>query len=88
MMLAEYGLETMDISMGKSGAHHLHIRERLEVTRGMLDQVRLGVYGQLLAIYKVALMLEMLYRIVDSELRASWKSLQNMVVSVWRFTVC
>lgn len=71
ILLAEHGLESMNIAHEQNGAAHLAIRERLETTNGVLVQVRDSVVGQAAALHKATNLLEQLYKLVSGEIRAS-----------------
>ncbi|KAK3902573.1 hypothetical protein C8A05DRAFT_33716 [Staphylotrichum tortipilum] len=81
ILLAEHGLETMNVAQEKTGAAQLAIRERLETTNGVLAQVRDSIVGQAAALYKATTLLEQLYNLVSGEIRTSWKRLEDNVAA-------
>ncbi|KAK0619586.1 hypothetical protein B0T14DRAFT_519521 [Immersiella caudata] len=81
ILLAEHGLETMNLSHEETQSHQQEIRERLETTKGVLVQVRDSVVKQAAAVYNAASMLERLYRLVSGEVCSSLKGLENLVTS-------
>ena len=83
ILLAEYGLETMNLVQEKTAADQVDIKQRIETTKGVLVQVRDSVAKQAAAVYNTAALLEKLYNIVSGEMRASWKSLEGMVAAAW-----
>ncbi len=83
MLLAEHGLETMNLAHEESGAAQLAIRERLETTHGVLAQVRDSVAGQAVVLCKATALLEQLYSMVSGEIRASWKRLEDRAAAAW-----
>jgi hypothetical protein len=83
ILLAEHGLETMNIESKKSDADRLQIKERLDHTKGILTQVQSTMSQQVTALHHVGSMLEGLYRMVSGEMKASWKTLETSVATVW-----
>jgi hypothetical protein len=83
MLLAEHGLETMNLAQEKTESEQLAIRERLDTTKGVLAQVRDSVTKQAAALYNATALLEQLYNLVSGEIRTSWKRLEDMVAGAW-----
>ena len=83
ILLAEHGLETMNLAQEKAAADQVDIRDRIETTKGVLVQVRDSVTRQAAAVYKTAALLEKLYNMVSGEIRVSWKALEGMVAAAW-----
>lgn len=83
MLLAEYGLEKINLVSDKAEAGQQDIERRLEDTRGLLQQISDSSSTQLLMVQKVNLMTRKLFKMVNGELKASWRSLSDMVARVW-----
>jgi hypothetical protein len=83
ILLAEHGLETMNIAQENAQSRQSDINERLETTKGVLTQVRDSVTKQAAAIFKATALLERLYNLVSGEISTSWKSLEGMVAAAW-----
>lgn len=83
LLLAEYGLEKLDIVTDNAEASQQDIERRLEDTRGLLQQISDSVSTQLLVVQRVHSMSRNLFQLVNGELKASWKSLSDMVTRVW-----
>lgn len=83
ILLAEHGLESLNIESKKSDVDRLHIRERLDHTKGILTGVQSAISQQVAVLHKAGSMLEALYRMVSGEMKASWMTLENSVASVW-----
>jgi regulator of replication initiation timing len=83
MMLAEYGLESMTVATNKANMDNLHIQERLENTRTLVERLGTSVQGQTLIIQNTESLVTRLFNIVSGELKASWQSLFDMVAKVW-----
>jgi hypothetical protein len=83
MLLAEHGLETMNLAQEKTESEQLAIRERLDTTKGVLAQVRDSVTKQAAALYNATALLEQLYNLVSGEVCTSWKRLEDMVAGAW-----
>ncbi|KAK5652130.1 hypothetical protein OQA88_10772 [Cercophora sp. LCS_1] len=81
MLLAEYGLETMNLAREKTQSGQLEIKDRLESTRGLLAQVQDSVTKQAAVVCSAGSMLERLYRLVSGEIHTSVKSLERLVTS-------
>lgn len=83
LMLAEYGLESMAIATDKATMGNLHIQERLDNTRTLIEGLGSSIEGQQLIIQNTNSMVTRLLNMVSGELRASWQSLVDMVARVW-----
>jgi hypothetical protein len=83
MLLTEHGLAKMTIATEKTEADYLHIRERLQITRTLINGINDSVSSQTLVIQRVHSMLTTLFQMVSGELGTSWQSLSEMVAKVW-----
>jgi hypothetical protein len=83
ILLAEHGLQKMDIASNQAAADQLHIRERLEDTRGILKTISGSLEVQALVIANTQDMLARLFGMINGEFRSSWRSLREMVAKVW-----
>jgi hypothetical protein len=83
VLLAEYGLERMNITREQTQSQQLEIKDRLETTKGVLLQVRDSVTKQAAAIHSAASILGKLYKLVSGEIWTSLSTLESMVASVW-----
>ena len=83
ILLAEYGLEMLDVSGRKAEVGYLRIDERLEVTRKTVEGFRENVAAQTSAVNANNSLLTKLYQMVSGELSCTWTSLANMVAKVW-----
>jgi hypothetical protein len=83
ILLAEHGLEMMNIASEKLEADNLHIRERLDDTRSIVRWIKDSVSAQALAVKATNSMLSRLFDMITGELRTSWTSLEAMVAKVW-----
>ncbi|KAK1752197.1 hypothetical protein QBC47DRAFT_389988 [Echria macrotheca] len=81
ILLAEFGLETMNLARGQTQAEQVEIRDRLETTKAVLVQVRDSVVKQAAAVCSAASMLERLYKLVCGEVRTSLKTLESIVTA-------
>jgi hypothetical protein len=82
ILLAEYGLEKMDLASDKAAAHQLHIHERLEHTRGIIKKISGSLAVQALVVENTQNMLARLFEMISGEFRTSWGSLGEMVAKV------
>jgi hypothetical protein len=82
ILLAEHGLEKMDIVSDKAAADQLHIRERLETTQGFLASISGSLNTQALVIGTTQRMTTRLCEMINGEFRTSWRSLGEMVAKV------
>ncbi|KAF2489919.1 hypothetical protein BU16DRAFT_597520 [Lophium mytilinum] len=82
ILLAEHGLEKMDIASGKFEADTLHIRERLESTRGILQGIKDSVAAQAAIVRTTHTMLARLFQMVTGELKTSLVALGEAVARV------
>jgi hypothetical protein len=83
ILLAEHGLEMMNIDSKKAEADQLRVRERLEDTRNVINSIKSSVSLQASAIKTTHSMLSRLFELVSGELTTSWKCLGEMVAKVW-----
>jgi len=82
ILLAEHGLEKMDLASDKAAAHQLHIRERLEDTRGIIKKISGSLNMQTLVVENTQNMLVRLFEMLSGEFRTSWRSFGEMVAKV------
>jgi hypothetical protein len=83
MLLAEHGLEKMDLVSDKAAADLLQIREKLDQTCGIITQIKDGVTTQALTVTATKSIIERLVKMISGEFRTSLKSLGEMVAQVW-----
>jgi hypothetical protein len=82
-LLAEHGLEKMNLASEKGELDQLHIRERLENTKSLMQWIKDSVIAQTAAVQNTNSMLTKLLGMVSGELGSSLKSLGEMVAKVW-----
>ncbi|CZR69291.1 uncharacterized protein PAC_19191 [Phialocephala subalpina] len=82
ILLAEHGLEMMNIASQKAETDHTQIRERLDDTRSILSWIKGNVSAQSLAVKLTNSMLSTLFDMITGELRTSLKSLEAIVAKV------
>jgi len=82
ILLAEHGLEKMDLASSEAAAGQLLIRERLEDTRGIVESIRGNMNAQSLVIETTQKMTARLCEMIGGELRTSWRSLGEMIAKV------
>jgi hypothetical protein len=83
ILLAEHGLEMMDLATDKAEADQLYVRETLENTRNIVYRIKDNITAQSLVAQSTNLMLKKLFDMVSGEFRASWKTLGELVTKVW-----
>jgi hypothetical protein len=82
ILLAEHGLERMDLN-DKTAAVNAHlVRERLDNTRALVDHIDTNVQGQALLLRGVSTMLNGLYKLVSGDLTTSLQSLSQVASKV------
>lgn len=82
ILLAEHSLEKMDLVSDKVAAHELHIRERLESTRAIIEKISGSLATQVLVVESTQNMLTRLFGMISGEFKTSWRSLRDMVAKV------
>jgi hypothetical protein len=82
ILLAEHGLEKMDLASNEATASQLQIQQRLSDTRDIVDSIRGSLNAQALVIGTTQKMTARLYELIGGELRTSWRSLGEMVAKV------
>lgn len=82
ILLAEHGLEKMDLASNEATASQLRIQQRLNDTRDIVDSIRGSLNAQALVIGTTQKMTARLYEIIGGEVRTSWRSLGEMVAKV------
>lgn len=83
ILLAEYGLETMQLAAERTETSHLQITKWLENTTDLLGRMQRSVVSQSHAIFKSTTMLEQVYKMLSGEVKASLRSFENAVAKVW-----
>jgi hypothetical protein len=83
ILLAEHGLEKMNLAVEKGELDQLHIRERLENTKSLMQWIKESVIAQTATVQNTNSMLTKLFGMVSGELGSSLKSLGEMVAKVW-----
>jgi hypothetical protein len=83
ILLAEHGLEKMNLAVEKGELDQLHIRERLENTKSLMQWIKESVIAQTAAVQNTNSMLTKLFGMVSGDLGSSLKSLGEMVAKVW-----
>jgi hypothetical protein len=83
MLLAEHGIEMLDMTSAKREANDLSIHERLEDSRRVIENIQGNVAAQALAVENSRSILEKLYRMINGEFSTSWRSLTNMIAKAW-----
>lgn len=82
ILLAEHGLEKMNLASEKGELDQLHIRERLENTKSLMQWIKDSVIAQTAALQTTNSMLTKLFGMVSGEIGSSLKSLSEMVAKV------
>ncbi|KAI9666616.1 MAG: hypothetical protein M1821_004552 [Bathelium mastoideum] len=82
ILLAEHGLEKMDVASDKASADQLDIRESLDNTHDMVKKISGCLAVQALVVQNTQNNLAWLCDIISGELRTSWRSLTEMVAKV------
>lgn len=83
ILLAEHGLERMDIAIERSDRDQLQVRERLDDTREIIDQIHSSTRSQVQAVVVANTLLGKLSQMISGEVMASLKALAGMVSKVW-----
>lgn len=83
ILLAEHGLEMMNIASEEGKADQAQIRERLDNTRELMEKINTTVSSQTMAISTTNSMLARLCQLVSGDSHLSWKSFVGMVAKVW-----
>jgi hypothetical protein len=83
MLLAEHGLAKMVVAEEEASAENVRVRESLRIMCSLIDGVGEKVSSQALAVQRVHSMMATLVRMVNGELRSSWRTLAEMVANVW-----
>jgi hypothetical protein len=83
ILLAEHGLEIMSLASERVEADHMHIRERLDDTRAIINWIKDNVSAQALAVKFTNSMLSSLFDMITGEFRTTLKTLEAMVARVW-----
>ena len=82
ILLAEHGLEKMDLASDQAAAQQLHIRERLENTREIINKVSSSLTMQFMVVQNTQNMLARLFEMISGEVRTSLESLGERVTRV------
>ncbi|KAI9668028.1 MAG: hypothetical protein M1821_000848 [Bathelium mastoideum] len=82
ILLAEHGLEKMDVAIGNAEADRLHIRKRLENTHSIIERIGNSMAAQALLVQTVNSKITQLLNMIAGDLKSSWTSLCNTVAKV------
>ncbi|KAH5398360.1 hypothetical protein HBI67_214670 [Parastagonospora nodorum] len=80
ILLAEHGLEKMDLASGEAVASQILIREQLEDTRSIVDSIRGSLNAQALVIDTTQKMTARLCEMIGGELRTSVSTQQTYTI--------
>ena len=83
ILLAQYGLERMEISEQKAETQHLQIRERLDHTQDIVQETKKSTLAQAVVIQNVGYVLGGLYQVVCGPMKVSLESLGQVVAKIW-----
>ena len=83
LLLAEHGLEMMNIASTQASVDQVHVQERLEDTQKVIQWIKKSVSTQAVTLQTTNSMLSKLFQIVSGEFRTSLKSLAEMVMRAW-----
>jgi len=83
ILLAEHGLERMNLAVKRSQANHEQIKGQLQDTTSLLSRIQSSVVCQARAVFESMSTLEAVYRFLRGELSASLKSFETAVARVW-----
>jgi hypothetical protein len=82
ILIAEHGLEKIDLASSEAAVNQLLIRELFKDTRSIVDSIRGSLNTQALVIATTQKMTARLCEMIGRELRTSWRSLGDMVPKV------
>jgi hypothetical protein len=83
MLLVNYGLQSMNIANEQAVQDSLHIRERLEGTHTIVENLQTTTRRQSWLIHNMNSLVTQLFEMVSGDLRTSWQMLFGMVAKVW-----
>lgn len=82
ILLAEYGLEKMELASDKATSQQLWIQKRLENTRDIVKKISGSLAAQVLVVRRTENMLTQLVGMISGEFRTSWRSFGDMIAKV------
>lgn len=83
ILLAEHGLEVMDLASDRAEAGQLQIRERLESSRKLIEWIKGSVSTHAAVVQNTNTKLTRLVEMVSGEFTTSLRSFGEMVAKVW-----
>ena len=83
ILLAEHGLEMMDLAATKADTDQQHIRERLEESGQFIRWVKDNFATQTMLVQNTNSMVGKLLQLISGEFTTSWRSLGEMVAKIW-----
>lgn len=83
ILLAQYGLERMNIAEQRAETQHLQIRERLDHTQKLVQETKKNTLAQTVVIQNVGYVLGGLYQVVCGPMKVSLESLGQVVAKIW-----
>jgi hypothetical protein len=88
ILLAQYGLERMDLAEQRAETQHLQIRARLDHTHDLVQETKKNTMAQALVIRNVGYVLGSLYQVVCGPMKVSLESLGQVVAKIWYVAIC
>jgi hypothetical protein len=82
MLLAEHGLEKLNLAQEKADSRDLQIREKLDLAQALIERIGNSVSGQAALIQNTSSMIKSLMDMVCGEFRTTWRSLGEMVANI------
>lgn len=82
LLMAEYGIETLDLAVDRLDEHHLAVQERLDGTRRIIRGIEGNVAAQTVAVQTTQSMVTRLCNHLIGDASTSWKSFVNMITNV------
>jgi DNA repair exonuclease SbcCD ATPase subunit len=83
ILLAEFGLEKMDIALNQADKQYSQVKETLNSTRSMIGTISSRLVAQKAVLQSTKTMLARLCDFINGDFRTSWKSLEQMVAKIW-----
>ena len=83
MLLAEYGLDRMELAAEKREEDQRELNMQLAQHTGLLNRIHDGMLSQAITALKTLTAMDQVCKVISGEIQATWKGLESMVTRLW-----
>lgn len=82
LLMAEYGIEVLEVAVDRFDEHHVAVQERLDGARKIMTEIEGNVAAQTVAVQTTQSMVMRLCNVLIGEASTSWRSLFSMIANI------